>query len=184
MNPIMELPIITTERLELKPLNINYAEQIFQYASDKENTRYMLYAFNSTIEETKEFLKSAEVQWALWPSKNQNVFEFGIFLKSTDTLIGSIDFELYSEPFTAEFGWVLNKKYHKQGYATEAGFAILNFAKTNYKIKTFIAHCDKRNIPSFNLMKKLGMSLISDDGKRIYPKTGEEAFEIMCKLEL
>ena len=180
----MKLPIITTQRLELKPLNITHAEQIFQYSSDKETTRYMLYAYNETIDETKDFLKSAEYQWDLWPSKNQTVFEFGIFLKSTDTLIGTIDFELYPEPFTAEFGWVLNKKYHKQGFASEAGKAILEFAKTNFGIKTFIAHCDKRNIPSFNLMKKLGMALVSDDGKRIYPKTGEEAFEIMCKLEL
>ena len=51
------------------------------------------------------------------------------------------------------------------------------------KLERLIAHCDERNIPSFNVMKKLGMKIVFTGGERIYPLTGEKSTELMCELK-
>lgn len=55
---------IKTERLTLKPLGMKYLETVHEYASDLENTKYMLFLPNESIEETKEFLQMADKEWA------------------------------------------------------------------------------------------------------------------------
>ena len=40
---------IHTERLTLKPLGIQYLETVHEYASDPENTKYMMYLPNETV---------------------------------------------------------------------------------------------------------------------------------------
>ena len=47
-----EYPIVETDRLVLRPLTLDDAEAMFEYASDKENTRYT-FPTNQSLEETK-----------------------------------------------------------------------------------------------------------------------------------
>lgn len=182
----MENTNITTERLELKPIKFEDAEALFKITSNKTTTRYMLYAETEKIQETIDFITVSQYDWDLWYiNKNQpNVaLNFSIFIKNTTKPIGTIEINILEDPTTAEMGWMIHNDFQNKGYGSEAAFAILDFAKT-LGIKSIIAHCDKRNIPSFSLMKKIGMKLVSDDGDRIYPKTGEIAKEICCKIEL
>ncbi len=182
----MENTKITTERLELKPIKLEDAEELFKITSNKTTTRYMLYAGTEKIQETIDFITDCQKDWNRWHKDNnqQNVaLNFSIFLKNTTTPIGTIEIDILENQTSAEMGWMLHNNFQNKGFGSEAAFAIVDFAKT-LGIKTIIAHCDKRNIPSFSLMKKIGMKLVSDDGDRIYPKTGEVAKEIFCKMEL
>ena len=177
---------ITTERLELKPINLQDAEELFKITSNKTTTKYMLYAGTEKIQETIDFITACQKEWSRWSSnkKQPNVtLNFSIFIKNTITPIGTIELDILENQTSAEMGWMLHNDFQNKGFGSEAAFAIVDFAKT-LGIKTIIAHCDKRNIPSFSLMKKIGMKLVSDDGDRIYPKTGEVAKEIFCKMEL
>ena len=47
---------IKTERLLLRPMDISDLEIVHEYASDKENTKYLRFGPNDTIEETMTFL--------------------------------------------------------------------------------------------------------------------------------
>ena len=49
---LAQYPIVETERLLLRPVTLNDAEAMFEYASDKENTRYT-FPTNQSLEETK-----------------------------------------------------------------------------------------------------------------------------------
>ena len=49
--------IIETERLVLRPVTLDDAEAMFEYASDKENTRYT-FPTNQSLEETRIILPS------------------------------------------------------------------------------------------------------------------------------
>lgn len=49
--------IIETERLVLRPVTLDDAEAMFEYASDKENTRYT-FPTNQSLEETRIILLS------------------------------------------------------------------------------------------------------------------------------
>lgn len=182
----MENTKITTERLELNPIKLEDTEALFKITSNKTTTRYMLYAGTENIQETIDFITASQKEWNSWQAdKSQpNVtLNFSIFIKNTTIPIGTIEIDILEDPTTAEMGWMIHNDFQNKGYGSEAAFAILDFAKT-LGIKSIVAHCDKRNIPSFSLMKKIGMKLVSDDGDRIYQKTGEVAKEICCKIEL
>ena len=182
----MENTKITTERLELKPIKLEDAEDLFKITSNKTTTRYMLYAGTEKIQETIDFITDCQKDWNRWladKSQPNVTLNFSIFIKNTTSPIGTIEIDILEDPTTAEMGWMIHNDFQNKGYGSEAAFAILDFAKT-LGIKSIVAHCDKRNIPSFNLMKKIGIKLVSDDGDRIYPKTGEVAKEICCKIEL
>ena len=54
---------IRTERLTLKPMCMDYLESTHEYASDPENTTFMLWLPNDSIEETKEYIEGAEKEF-------------------------------------------------------------------------------------------------------------------------
>ena len=49
---LSQYPIMETERLLLRPVTLDDAEAMFDYASDRENTRYT-FPTNQSLEETK-----------------------------------------------------------------------------------------------------------------------------------
>ena len=49
---LAQYPIVETERLLLRPVTLDDAEEMFEYASDKDNTRYT-FPTNQSLEETK-----------------------------------------------------------------------------------------------------------------------------------
>ena len=49
---LAQYPIVETERLLLRPVTLDDAEEMFDYASDIENTRYT-FPTNQSLEETK-----------------------------------------------------------------------------------------------------------------------------------
>ena len=74
--------VIETERLVLRPVTLDDAEAMFEYASDKETTRYT-FPTNQSLEETKNNIAQFYLANPLG--------RWGIELKSTESL---------SEPLT------------------------------------------------------------------------------------
>lgn len=163
-----------TERLFLRPLNIADLNTVHEYASNVENTQYMCLAYKKTIQETEEFLNRVTSEWK---KSNPTFYEFAIVLNGLQ--IGAVSvYYLDEKREVGELGWILNKKYHKNGYALEAALAIKDFAFNTLHLKKIIAQCDYRNTPSARLMEKLGLKLESDNGTRFYPKRNETAREL------
>ena len=82
----------------------------------------------------------------------------------------------------ATLGWIINKKYRKRGFASEAAAALLDFAFTRLNVQKVYAQCDCKNRASFGVMKKIGMKLIDNKGTRTYPKTGITSGEFTCLI--
>ena len=55
--------IIKTQRLLLRPLSLSDFKTVHEYASDIENTKYMMFLPNTSEIETKDFLASVELEW-------------------------------------------------------------------------------------------------------------------------
>ncbi len=168
---------LKTDRLLLRPLSLEDLDTVHIYASDIDNTKYMLCLPNKTIEETKQFLTNVHNEW----EKNQpDFYEFAIILD--DKQIGGISISLNEQRTEGELGWILNKNYWRKGYATEAALAVKNFAINELKISKLMACCDFRNTNSYNVMKKIGLVLESDNGVRQYKHTSEIAKEFIYSL--
>ena len=112
--------IIETERLVLRPVTLDDAEAMFEYASDKENTRYT-FPTNQSLEETKNNIAQFYLANPLG--------RWGIELKSTGEFIGTIDLhKLDTVLKKATIGYIINQKYWNQGLTTEANRAVIELA--------------------------------------------------------
>lgn len=152
---------IQTERLVLRPINVQDLDTCNEYAMDAETTQYMLFLPNKTSEETLAFLQSCEEDWKQTPVP---CYEMAITLGGRH--IGAVS--VYVEDGQGEMGWVLNKAYQGKGYAYEAARALMDYAVNTLGCECVVAHCDGRNQPSQKLMKKLGMQKV-EEGTRTYP---------------
>ena len=99
-----------------------------------------------------------------------------------NTHIGAVSLYLDKTGKDAEFGWMINKKYHGRGFATEAAKALMKYAKENLGVEHFIATCDTENAASKSVMEKLGMILIEERGGRHNKQFSEERREYLFKL--
>jgi ribosomal-protein-alanine N-acetyltransferase len=147
---------IHTKRLLLVPLGPQYLISTHKYASDFDNTRYMICLPNATISETKDFLEMVQEEWQ---KVSPQFYEYAILLDGEH--IGAVSIHINKDNGEGELGWIINKKYWRNGYAEEAAKGILNFAIQELRLRKFVAHCDSENISSYRVMERLGMSLVS-----------------------
>lgn len=152
--------VIETKRLILEPLGTKYLETVHEYASDVENTKYMVRLPNETVEETISFLQNTEAEWM---SDTPSFYEFAVIYNNQQ--IGAVSIYL-DDDLSGELGWIINKKYWRQGIAYEAAEALLDYSIRELKVKHFIAHCDTENTASWKIMEKLGMSRTNMYGGR------------------
>ena len=173
------MPIeLQTERLVLRPLGTADLQTVHAYASDAETTAYMLRLSNRTLQQTQQFLLCAEQEWQ---KQSPRFYEFAITLAGRQ--IGAVSLYLEEEEPAGELGWILQKRYWRQGFATEAALAVREFAR-GLGLRRLTAHCDARNTASRRVMEKIGMSLEDGTGTRVYPKTGETARELLFGIAL
>lgn len=168
---------LTTDRLLLRPLNLHDLEAVYEYSGDSGHIRYMMYLPDESIEQAREFLENAEAEWE---KEAPQFYEFGIVLK--EKLIGAVSLYLSEDGKEGELGWVLHRNYIKQGYATEAAAALKEFAVTGLKLGKLVAHCDKRNTASAQVMEKIGL-VLEQEGIREY-RNGEKAADLAYGIEV
>jgi len=148
-------PSIETERLLLRPVTLDDAEAMFEYASDRENTRYT-FPTNQSLEETKNniaqfYLASPLGRW-------------GIELKSNGQFIGTIDLHKIDPILKkAAIGYIINQKYWNQGLTTEANRAVIELAFEKVGMNKLTALHYKDNPASGKVMEKSGMRYSHDE---------------------
>ena len=169
---------IKTERLILRPVCIGDEKEIHEYAGDKEITM-MFWLPNETFEETADFVKKGAAEWN---SEDQTSFDFVILMDGK--IIGGCDCDLGHSPDRSyvTVGWIINKAYRNQGYASEAASAMLDFAFNNIGIDKVYAQCDNKNPASFKVMLNIGMKCINDKVTRNYHRRGETSGEYTCLI--
>ena len=171
--------MLQTERLRLIPQTMANLYSTHVYASDPENTRYMINLPNETIEDTMAFLQRAEREWF---QPIPHFYEFAIMLG--DTHIGAMSTSRKGEDGVFELGWILDRRYWGQGYAFEAATALVAFTRDELGAKRIIAHCDAENIRSSHLMEKLGMKQVGRTSDRNNVSSGKVSVELEYALDL
>ena len=192
---------LKTERLTIVPQSLKYLKSTHEYASDRQNMRFMVYLPNDTIEDTKNFLARAEDEWK---SPAQRDFECAILrggehiggisvTLSGPDVFGQEELSVAAAASTdsaqstpsAELGWCLKKSAQGSGLAQEAAAALIQWTNKTFGVTRFIAHCDSENIASWTTMENLGMKRVCQTGGRrnkLAPE--EEREEFTYELEL
>ena len=169
---------LKTKRLTLRPIQLGDETEIHEYAGDKSITM-MYYLPNESFEETVEFVQTSVAEWN---AADQTDFVFVILYDGK--IIGGCDADLShsADRSYATLGWIINKKYRNQGFASEAAGALLDFAFTELGIEKVYAQCDIHNPASLGVMKRIGMKCVNDKGTRTYPRTGITSGEYTCLI--
>ncbi len=157
-----EIPLVNlnenflqTNRLILREFKEEDFLYVHAYASDLENVKYMNWGPN-TEEDTKNFIKECIKEKYKTPRLK---YDFAIVLKETNKVIGGCGIYLNEDEYTDEgmLGWILNKKYWKQGYMTEAVHELIRFAFVTLDLHRIYAYCYRHNYASYRVMEKNNM---------------------------
>ncbi len=81
-------------------------------------------------------------------------FMFAVALKDTDEMVGEI--VVMPEDGTISLGYTFSYRHHRKGYAYESLSALINLLHKTYPTWDFISFTEPENIPSMNLLLKLG----------------------------
>ena len=144
-----QYPIVETERLVLRPVTLDDAKAMFEYASNKENTRYT-FSTNQSLEETKNNIAQFYLANPLG--------RWGIELKNSGEFIGTIDLHKIDPVLKkAVIGYINHQKYWNQGLTTEANRAVIKLAFEEIGMNKLTALHDNANPASGKVMEKSGM---------------------------
>jgi ribosomal-protein-alanine N-acetyltransferase len=67
-----------------------------------------------------------------------------------------------------EIGYSIAKSYRRQGYATEACTAVIDWLFEDVGAETILAGCDAKNVPSVRTLRRLGFWLDSNPGQTFW----------------
>lgn len=165
-------PVLETERLILRPLNVEDADAAFRgWASDADVARFMTWDLHRSIADTQEWL--SHEQACIDDPAN---YTFGYVLKETGALIGSGGIVYNDEAGGFILGYNLRKDCWGFGYATEAARCIMRFATCDLAIETVFSSHAVDNPASGNVLRKAGFRYVADglfvnhDGSRRFPR--------------
>ena len=150
------LPDVETDRLYLRQRTSADAEDIFAYARLPEVTIPAGFPAVETLADEFYYIEH------IYPSNlaKENIPSgYGITLKGTDKVIGSIDFPHRHGDKTLEIGYLLHPDYWGQGIVPEAGRAMLKVGFELLGLDKIILICYDYNKQSQAVARKLGFTL-------------------------
>lgn len=169
----MRTPILETERLILRPMRIEDAQEVFDnWASDPEVAKYMVWSTHKDVSVTKAWME--ELQEEL----DSDNYEWGFERKEDGKLIGSGGVYYKKEKAAWTLGYNIMKDCWHQGYTTEAARAIIKFGIEVLGAKKFIAYHAKDNPNSGKVMEKVGFHYVEDGEYDSFD--GTKHFESKC----
>lgn len=147
-------PSLTTNRLFLRQIQPEDAEDLFATFSDEEAMQFYGHEPHRSVDETHALIEQIQAHYA-----RREAIRWGITLKGEDRVIGSCGFHHFDAGFhRAETGYELRRAFWGQGLMTEAVSAILTCGFDFLGLHRVEAIIDIANERSKGLLLKLGFS--------------------------
>ena len=140
--------VLETERLILRPIVLEDAEDMYEYASDEETTRFV-FPTHQNLDETHVVIANFFMAEPLG--------KFAIEYKENHKMIGTIDLRVNTNAGTGELGYTLNRAYWGRGLVPEAAAVLLELGFARLHLVRIIAVHDLDNPKSGRVMEKVGM---------------------------
>ena len=166
---------IQTQRLNLKLLHLDDAEDVFQYASDPavaENTSWWPH---QGVEDAKAFVESVVAKNSNEVGSLHHVW--AIRLLDEKQAIGTASL-VQDNVSLAHIDYALSQHYWRKGYMTEAVSAVVSWAFENLPLLEQIhSGCLTRNIGSVKVLKKVGFEIVERYESKRGPKFDNQVLE-------
>lgn len=144
--------VLESDRLRLRPVRAEDADDIFEIFSDKEVMKYYdilpLGDRNEAVELCGRFIKHFE---------DRSMMRWSIVEKESGRVIGTCGFFCFCDDDSkAELGYELRRELWGKGYMPEAISLIMRFIYENTDINRIESFVEIPNTASQKLLKKLG----------------------------
>ncbi|HEU0135670.1 MAG TPA: GNAT family N-acetyltransferase [Flavobacterium sp.] len=145
-------PILETDRLLLRRVDKNDANEILAIRSDPENMKYIPRPLVTTNEEALEHIAMIDAK-----IENNEGINWAITLKGNPMLIGVIGhYRIKPEHYRAEIGYMLHPDYHRRGIASEAIKAVVDYGFNEMKLHSIEGVIAPENLASGKVLEKNG----------------------------
>ncbi|MBY0456635.1 MAG: GNAT family N-acetyltransferase [Gemmataceae bacterium] len=146
-------PVLTTERLLLRPFVEADADPLFEHARNPNVARFTLWDAHRTVADTLVFIRD----YAILRYLERMAEPYAITVPPDDRPIGSVGCFWAAQPHrTMELGYWLAEPFWGKGYAVEASAAVMRFAFAEYKPERMQARVIDGNHASERVLTKLG----------------------------
>ena len=149
---ILEVPTLETERFILRPLSVDDAESVFEWAGDERVNTYMPYNTHRSPDDSRAWLATL--------SKLEKEYQWGFVRKSDGKLIGSGGMRFHADTGEWSFGYNIRFDCWNKGYTTEITQEMIDFIREKYDPELITAECAVENIGSARVMEKCGMTFV------------------------
>lgn len=148
--------ITETERLLLRELTPDDAENFFQLNHNPNVIRYTGDSSFSSVEEAQRFLENY---------KDYEVSGYGrwaVIDKENHTFLGWCGLKYHKETRETDIGFRFFEEYWNKGYASESAAACLNYGFEKLNLQKIIGRAMAVNTASVKVLQKIGMNLESE----------------------
>ena len=149
--------VIETQRLILREYTLDDFDALYEILSDPVTMQHY----------PKPYDEKGTRRWLDWSLDNYQKYGFGLWaieLKETGEMIG--DCGVTMQPIDGEslpeIGYHLNKKYWRQGYASEAAAAVRDWFFKNTEHNCIYSYMKYTNVASYATAAKNGMRKIKE----------------------
>ncbi|HEX8228630.1 MAG TPA: GNAT family N-acetyltransferase [Chloroflexia bacterium] len=146
--------VLETERLKLRRLKMEDANDLFEYASDPEVARYVMFEPYRSLDDSRAYRHRV-----LSRPPGSGSITLGMEHRETGKLLGRIVIFLDSEhDARGELAYTLNRSYWGHGYTVEAAKAVIDHGFRHLRLHRIQASCFPENVASARVLDKIGMS--------------------------
>lgn len=143
-------PVLSTERLLLRELNLNDAPQIFELRSDDLVNKYLDRPKARSIKDAEDFIN--KINFGI--RQNQCLY-WAICLKDQSKLCGTICLWNFSDQKDkAETGYELLPLFQKKGIIQEALISVIDYSFKILQLTTIEAWTTKQNLRSIKVLER------------------------------
>ncbi len=147
------IPTITTSRLTLRRIMPSDLDDVFEYASNPEVPRCLLWYPHPDKDYTARYLREVDRRY-----KKAQFYDWAVTLTDSGKMIGTCGFTSFDLPNnSAEVGYVLNSSYWGQQIAPEALRAVITFGFEVLELNRIEAHFMPENNSSRRVLEKCMM---------------------------
>lgn len=148
------MKILETERTIIREFTKDDTNQLYSIFSNKNVMKFIKDGEGLSFSETSLYIDQMIKRY------NDDGYSFwAIESKQTKEIIGYNGFMHNRSTQLPELGYIIDQPHWRKGLALETTLAVLEYSKEELNISRLIAYTKKKNIPSQELMKKIGMSL-------------------------
>lgn len=154
--------ILETNRLLLRELNPNDAENFYRLNLNPNVIKYTGNSSFKNTQEARDFLENYQ------DYKLNGYGRWAVINKETNQFIGWCGLKFEEMENETDIGFRFLEEEWNKGYATESAIACLNYGFEKLNLKRIIGRAMKENIASIKVLEKIGLEYEKDidfDGK-------------------